>query len=81
MPSGAKYGFFVVGTLVMSLLALTLWFTAVPVYTTYPVTQLSTLGMVHFILGAPIMIFAIGVSVAALLRWHRSTEEGKILSS
>ncbi len=47
---------------------------------TYPVTQLSALGMVHFLLGAPLMIFAIGIAVTALLRMRSSTEDGKVPS-
>lgn len=80
MPSGGKYALLVGGTIVMSLTALTLWFTAVPVYATYPVGQLSTLGMVHFILGAPLMIFAIGITVAAWVGMGPLTEGGKVPS-
>ncbi|MEE9164393.1 MAG: hypothetical protein V3U17_06350, partial [Thermoplasmata archaeon] len=61
--------------------ALTLWFTAAPVYATYPAAQLSTLGRVHFVLGAPLMIFAIGIAVTALLRMRRLTEDGKVPSA
>ncbi len=71
MAPGGKYAFLVGGTMVMGLLALTLWFTAVPVYTTYPVTELSLLGMVHFLVGMPLMVFAIGVTMAAVLRMNR----------
>ena len=80
MPAGGKLALFVVGTTVMGLMALTLWFTAVPVYSTYPVAQLSALGRVHFILGAPLMAFAIGTAVAALLRNRSSTEDEKALA-
>ncbi len=62
--------------MVMSLLALTLWFTAVPVYATYPVRQLSVLGMVHFLVGMPLMIFAIGVTASAVLKMHRPADRG-----
>ncbi|MEE9593483.1 MAG: DUF1404 family protein, partial [Thermoplasmata archaeon] len=68
MTAGAKYAFLVAATIVMSLLALTLWFTAVPVYATYTAAQLSTLGMIHFLLGMPVMIFAVGVTVGAMLK-------------
>ncbi|MFQ5918597.1 MAG: DUF1404 family protein [Thermoplasmata archaeon] len=80
MRSGGKYGLLVGGTIVMSVLALTLWFTSVPVYATYPLAQLSTLGMVHFILGAPLMIFAIGIAVTALLRMRPSSDKGDATS-
>ncbi len=62
--------------MVMSLLALTLWFTAAPVYATYPVRQLSVLGMVHFIVGMPLMIVAIGITATAVLKMHRPADPG-----
>lgn len=76
MAAGAKHAFLVTATIVMSLLALTLWFTAVPVYTTYSVEQLSTLGMIHFLLGMPVMIFAVGVTVAAMLKRNLRADQG-----
>ena len=77
MSSGSKYAFLVGGTIVMSFLALTLWFTAAPVYASYSAAQLSALGRVHFVLGAPLMIFAIGIAVTALLRMRSLTEDEK----
>ncbi len=71
MGPGGKYAFFVGGTLGMSLLALTLWFTAVPVYATYPMRELSVLGMVHFVVGAHLMTVAIGITATAVLRMNR----------
>lgn len=80
MPSGVKYAFLVGGTIAMSLLALTLWFTAVPVYKTYTAAELSALGMIHFLLGAPLMVYAIGAATAALLRGGRGDRQGEIRS-
>ncbi|MFQ5986538.1 MAG: hypothetical protein ACE5KQ_04200 [Thermoplasmata archaeon] len=81
MPAGRKYAFLVGATMLMSLLALTLWFTAVPVYATYSVAQLSALGMVHFLLGMPLMVFAIGITVVAVLKMNRIAGDGAIRSS
>jgi hypothetical protein len=80
MTAGAKYALLVTATIVMSVLALTLWFTAVPVYTSYTAAQLSTLGMIHFLLGMPVMIFAIGVTVTAWLKRNSGTGRGTVHS-
>lgn len=74
LTSRAKYGALLGSLLTLSVLSLALWVAQTPIYTSYPLGQLSQLGMLHFLLGMPVTIYALGATGAAVLARAGSSE-------